>query len=421
MLGVREEDKRSDTALFAATRKSYLNGEFQRVPIRFVGSVKSGKPVKLAAADDLKNSSVVYGPIPEQAFHKAITNTFLQTQLHNTTGTPFVCLGVKGSADPGLTIPASAFDDMRREVFAEILEQRKPIVMRAEGDYRPNWISTEADLSVENETKRKTIRTNTPAITVSLTGVNQLSEELNELCPKIIYIPVTEFDYESSKLQKFISNTDITIAVSLPRIMHDNEKKKISTVLNRARKMGVENALVGNIGQIQFAKKHGMYVRGDFGFNVYNSETLYVLQKLGLKSATLSFELPFPEIRELSKPIDTELITYGRLPLMITENCIVRNCADACTCDSFTGLIEEAGALIPVEPDFGCRNAVLNPKKLFLADKRRTISSLGIWAERLTFTTENAIECVTVMKRYMGLGDFTPTGFTRGMYYRREE
>jgi len=203
--------------------------------------------------------------------------------------------------------------------------------------------------------------------------------------------------------------------------MHDNEKKKISSVLTRARKMGVENALVGNIGQIQFAKKHGMNVRGDFGFNVYNSETLYVLQKLGLKSATLSFELPFAEIRDLSKPIDTELITYGRLPLMITENCIVRNCTDACTCDSFTGLIEDTGALIPVEPDFGCRNAVLNPKKLFLADKRRTVASLGIWAERLSFTTENAIECVTVMKRYMGLGDFTPTGFTRGMYYRRDE
>ena len=434
MLGVREEDKRSDTALFAATRKSYLNGEYQRVPIRFVGSVLKDKPIKLAAADDRKNSAVVYGPIPEKAFHKKLTNAVLQTQLHKTAGTPFICLGVKGIVDPDLTIPMSAFNEMRREVFAEILEQRRPLQMRAEGEYIPSRLPFDevlpdeevnlealfsSDKTAVNNQKSK--HSNPPAITVSLTGVDQLSKELEELCPKIIYIPVTELDYESPKLQSFVDNNQLTIAVSLPRVIHDNEKKKIASMLDKAKKLGIDNALVSNIGQIQFAKKHGMAIRGDFGFNIYNSETLYVLQKLGLKSATLSFELPLNEIREMSKPIETELITYGRLPLMITENCIVRNSTDACTCDSFTGLVDEQGAQYPVEPDYGCRNVLYHSKKLFMGDKRRTISSLGIWAERLYFTTENALECVTVLKRYMGLSDFTPPGYTRGMYYREEE
>ena len=430
MLGVREEENRSDTALFSTTRKSYLNGEFQRVPIRFVGSVKTGKPIKLAAADDKNNSSVVYGPVPEQAFHREITTAFMQTQLHKTSGTPFVCLGVKSSVDPGLTVPTSSFTDMRREVFAEILEKRKPTRMRAEGEYSPVWLKLDEEEEIIPELfsehnadpiEIKTKHTAQPVFTISVTGVNQLSEELEELKPKIVYVPVTELDYESPILNRFIDNEDITLAVALPRLIHDNEKKKIATMLSRAQKLGVEHALVGNIGHIQFAKKHGMKVHGDFGFNVYNSETLYVLQKLGLKTATISFEMPLAEIRELSKPIDTELITYGRLPLMITESCIVRNSTDACTCDSFTGLVDEQGALFPVEPYFGCRNVLLNSKKLFMADKRRTISSLGIWAERLYFTTENALECVTVLKRYMGLSDFTPPGYTRGMFYRVEE
>ena len=434
MLGVREEDKRSDTALFSATRKSYLNGEYQRVPIRFVSSVLKDKPVKLAAIDDRKNTAVVYGPIPEKAFHKELTNAVLQTQLHKTVGTPFVCMGVKGIVDPDLTVPMSVFTDMRREVFAEILEQRRPLQMRAEGEYTPSRLPFDEVLPDEEANlealfspgkaaadKYKPKSPLTPVITVSLTGVDQLSKELEELCPKIIYIPVTELDYESPKLQSFVDNKQLTIAVSLPRIIHDNEKKKIATTLDKARKLGIENALVSNIGHVQFAKKHGMTIRGDFGFNVYNSETLYVLQKLGLRSVTLSFELPLNEIREMSKPIETELITYGRLPLMITENCIVRNSTDACTCDSFSGLVDKQGAQYPVEPDYGCRNVLLNSKKLFMADKRRTISSLGIWAERLYFTTENALECVTVLKRYMGLSDFTPPGFTRGMYYRDED
>ena len=425
MLGVREEETRSDTALFSSTRKSYLNGEFQRVPIRFVGSVRSGKRVKLAAADDKNNSAVVYGPVPEQAFHKDLTTAFLQTQLHKTSGTPFVCLGVKSTVEPGLTVPTSSFSEMRQQAFAEILEKRKPTTMRVEGEFTPSWLQSEdlitdiiSDMSYEEQEQKNTTQ---PEFTISITGIDQLSEELEELQPKLIYIPVTEFDYESPMLNRFLKNDDITLAVALPRIIHDNEKKKIAGMLGRAQKLGIENALVGNIGHIQFAKKYGMTVRGDFGFNVYNSETLFVLQKLGLKSATISIEISLQEIRELSKPIDTELITYGRMPLMITESCIVRNSTDACTCDSFTGLVDEQGALFPVEPYFGCRNVLLNSKKLFMADKRRTISSLGIWAERLYFTTENALECVTVLKRYMGLSDFTPPGYTRGVFYRTEE
>jgi len=341
----------------------------------------------------------------------------LQTQLHKTTGTPFICLGVKGSVDPGLTVPASAFNEMRREAFAEILEQRKPVQMRAEGDYTPSRYAS--DMNVPDELEIKKLKP--PAITISLSGLDQFSMELAELHPKIIYIPITEFDFESPELHKTLKNENSTIGVSLPRIIHDNEKKRISGMLDKAVNHGIKEVLVNNIGQILFAKKYGMTVRGDFGFNVYNSETLYVLQKLGLKSATLSFELPLSEIREISKPIDTELITYGRLPLMITENCIVRNSTDACTCDSFTGLVDEQGALYPVEPDFGCRNVLLSSKKLFMGDKRRSISSLGLWAERLNFTTENAIECVTITKRFMGLGNFTPPGYTRGMYYKSLE
>jgi len=40
-----------------------------------------------------------------------------------------------------------------------------------------------------------------------------------------------------------------------------------------------------------------------------------------------------------------------------------------------------------------------------------------LWAKRLSFTTENALECAAVMKRYMGLGDYEPTGYMRGLYY----
>jgi putative protease len=218
-----------------------------------------------------------------------------------------------------------------------------------------------------------------------------------------------------------LDDVEINVVAALPRIIHDNERSAVSEMLKKALDLGITETLVSNIGHIQFARNHGMRVRGDFGLNVFNSESLKVLLNLGLISATLSFELRFTEIRNISKFIDTEIIAYGRLPLMISETCIVRNSTGACTCESFSGLVDSQGALYPIVPEFGCRNTLLNSKKLFLADRRRATSTLGLWGQRLMFTTENAHECVAVMKRYMGLSGYTPSGYTRGLYYKGVE
>jgi len=407
MLGIRDEDDGPDSSFFSSIRKNYLNGEFQRVPVRFVGTISSGKRVKVAAMDDKKNTAVVYGSIPEPAFHKELTVAVLQTQLHKTGGTPFLCAGVKGNVEPGLSLPVSAFNEMRRNLLAEILEQRKPVASRAEGEFVPA-----EDSPGQSEP---------PILTVSLMRSDQLSIGMEELCPGVVYLPIMDFDFDSAILHGFMDNKKINVVAALPRIIHDNERKKVSEMLLRAVEFGVTEALVGNIGHILFARAHGMAVRGDFGLNVFNSETLCVLRDLGLKSATLSYELRLAEIRDLSKVIDTEAIVYGRLPLMVTENCIIKNSSGVCTCDSFFGLTDKQGAVFPIVPEFGCRNMLLNSKKLYLADKRRATSAIGLWAERMSFTTENALECVSVMKRYMGLLDHEPTGYTRGLYYRGVE
>ena len=404
MVGAPAKEEKDDLVIFSTARKNYLNGEFQRVPVWFVGTVSKGKRIKLAAMDDKKNSSVIYGAVPEPAFHKELTITALQTQLHKTGGTPFLCVGVKGSVEPGLSLPIAAWGEMRRKLLADILEQRRLIKGREEGEFIPS----DTDPG----------RGGPPQLTVSVMRIEQLSKEMEELRPGIVYIPVMEMYYETPALRCFLDNKDINVVASLPRVIHDNERKKVAEMLIRALDFGITEALVGNIGHIQFARNHGMSVRGDYGLNVFNSETLRALRHLGLKSATLSFELQLAEIRRLSKPIDTELIVYGRLPLMISETCIAKNSTGACTCDSFSGLEDGNGALFPVVPEFGCRNILLNSKKLFMADKRRSTASLGLWAERLMFTTENAIECAAVMKRYLGLSSYTPSGYTRGLYYK---
>ena len=75
----------------------------------------------------------------------------------------------------------------------------------------------------------------------------------------------------------------------------------------------------------------------------------------------------------------------------------------------------------PVVQAPGCRNEILNGNKLFLADKEKDYRSIGLWAIRLLFTTENPFECVTVTERYLHGGSYKPGEFTRGLYYRDVE
>lgn len=407
MFGVREEEKKGDQIIFATARKNYLNGEYQRVPIRFVGVIRRGEPVKLAVADDRGNRAVRQGLTPEPAFHKEITSTSLQTQLHKTGGTPFYCAGVKSVVENGLSLPVAAINEMRRDLLVELMEKRKVLAPRNEGEFIPGY--------------RLINREDKPALTISVMKASQLSKELAELKPRVLYIPAEELAKEREALAPYLEDTGITVAVRLPRIIFDSEKNEVSALLQAAAEMGIKEALIGNLGHLQFVKSMGFEARGDFGLNVLNSQSLRVLKDLGLISAALSFELRIEQIRDISKAVDSELIVYGRLPLMLTENCIIKSSAGICTCDSFTGLKDRQGAAFPVMPEYKCRNVVLNSKKLFLADKKEETEALGLWGERLMFTTENAVECVAVTKRYLGLGDYEPGTYTRGLYFRGVE
>jgi putative protease len=406
MFGARGEEERGDSVIFSTARRNYLNGEFQRVPVWFLGVVKQGEPIRLVASDDRKNRAAAEGPIPELAFHKEMDHTALQTQLYKTGGTPYYCAGVKSRIATGLSLPIAAVNEMRRTLLTELSEKRKAFTPPPEVEFNPGY-------QLINEPRE-------PVFTVSVFKAAQLSKSLAELGPAIVYVPISELAH-TARLEPFLDDPDITVAASLPRVMFDGEREKVEAQLDTAKKLGIRDALVGNLGQIQLVRGLGFNARGDFGLNVYNSQTLRVARDIGLVSATLSFELMFAQIRDMSKPIDTEIIVYGRLPLMLTENCVIKNAMGVCACDNFSGLTDRQGVVFPVARTAGCRNVVLNSKKLFLADRLDDCASVGLYGRRLMFTTENESECVSVMKRYLGLTSSEPPDFTRGLYYKGVE
>ena len=218
-------------------------------------------------------------------------------------------------------------------------------------------------------------------------------------------------------MRPFIDNGARVVAV-LPRIITDDQMRTVYEALEKLFDFGVNEALVGNLGHALLARQAGMKLRADFGMNAFNSYSMAVLQQAGFLSATASFELRLSQIKAMAKPIDTEIIVYGRLPLMVSDQCVIKESAGRCNCQTPGQMADRMGSVFPVVKEFGCRNVIYNAHKLYLADKKEDLYSAGLWGLRLLFSTESPRECVEVAKGYLGLSDYKPNVLTRGLYYR---
>lgn len=403
MFGVRSEPDKDADKIFATARKQYAEGEMRRVPVHFYTVLEKGEHIKAIAFDDDGHKAIATGPVPERAKRQGLTEQYLTEQMFKTGGTPYNCIENKAKAEPGLYLPASEINELRRKLIAQLSAERE----KAPG--------------------RRTLRIPAPPVNVpaisdpariyQVRTAEQLTPELAELKPDYIYFPAMELAENFEPLRPFIDNGARPVAV-MPRVITDDQSREVYAALEKLFDYGVNEALTGNLGHVFIARQAGMKVRGDFGLNAFNSYTLRVLQDAGFISATASFELRLAQIKAMAKPVDTELIIYGRLPLMVSDQCIIRQSAGRCNCQTPGQLSDRMGSVFPVVKEFGCRNVIYNAHKLYLADKRDDLYALGLWGLRMLFTTESPRECVEVAKGYLGLTDYKPNVLTRGLYYR---
>lgn len=405
MFGIHQETE-EDRELLAAARATYERGETPRVPVRFYAMIRAGQESQLAVEDEQGHVCKTKGPVPEASHTRELTALELEERLKKTGGTPYYCTGVRAVIDPGLMLPAASVNAMRREALDRLTALRGRVDLPRPGAYSRiapyDGIPGEARL------------------TVAVRTVDQITPKLLRMAPAVLYVPLSELAAHPELPGRVGVDTELTAI--LPRVILDRERNKIAALLERVRAMGVCHVLAGNLGQIRLAKQKGFAVRGDFGLNIFNSRAMHYLREQKLESQLVSFEMTLPQLRDLSKAVPVEVLVYGRLPLMLMENCVIKNRTGACSCDSPTKLIDRMGEEFPLLRDPGtCRNVLYNGKKLYILDKLSSLRGMGLWAYRLSFTTENPSEVDAILDQYQGQAAFDPGTCTRGLYVRGVE
>lgn len=353
------------------------NNENPLVPVDMELECLKDKPVKLTVKA-LGKEITICGDIPETAINKPMTEFSLKERLSKLGGTPFYADNVKIILDEGLIIPVSKINALRREAVEKLSEtENRKIVCFPMPEILPR------------------IKSDTPYFTARFSNAQQIPDKHPF---ERIFIPIW------SSNEDFIDNR---AGVELPRGLFGKEKE-IEKRLAVLKKIGVKNALCGNIGSYKLAEKLGFKTFGDFGLNIFNS-----LSAQQIHSPILSFELTVDEANRINA-CDTGIIAYGRLPLMLTRNCPVKNNIGCEKCGRKGTLTDRKGIRFPVVcSPYPCVE-ILNSVPLYMGDRMREIKTDFV---HFYFTDESTKDIEKIIALYQK-GSRADFDYTRGLYYR---
>lgn len=377
MFGTRQrEDVVSACDVLKELSHLYDN-ENPLVPIDLEFSCKEGERPCLKATA-LSKTVTVYGEIAQKAINKPTTAETVGIRISKFGNTPYKVNKCDVSIDEGLIIPASELNGMRRQAVEELMKCERPDVSCIEYTEKP------AQRSNNTDEKYYTARFLDP-------------ESIPDRHPfKRIFIPVW------CKDEDFIDNR---AGVEIPRGLFGMESE-LKKRLERLKKIGVKNALCSNLGAYKTAQEMGFRVFGDFGLNIFNS-----ISAAMFNSPIISFEATLEQISKINAD-DKGVIAYGRLPLMITRNCPVKNHLG---CNNCTGrLTDRKGFDFPVLcSKYPCVE-ILNSTVLYMGDRQNEINADFL---HFYFTTETKSQVEKIISSFES-GAPLDEKYTRGLYYR---
>lgn len=149
------------------------------VPVKLYALVAAGEPVQIAVEDEDGHVAKAEGPVPEAARKISLAREQVEEQIGKTGGTPYRCERALAQVDPGLSLPLSVLNGLRRTVLDDLTNQRIAPPERRQGAYHPG-------VRYEN---RKT----EPVLTLSLHKADQCSKELLDCHPHSVSLPLDEW------------------------------------------------------------------------------------------------------------------------------------------------------------------------------------------------------------------------------------
>ena len=371
MLGRRREEDKSESR--AIEEGVYIE---KRTPVRAEAKFRLGEPSELTLILGERRVTV-YGDSPVPAENSPLTLEGVKERL-SKMGATLLSLSPSDIAltlDEGINLSPAKINELRRAAADAITDTSRPM--------------PEAKMLKKFDTPPASCAINT-ALFFKRTVFDKLGSETLE-----------SFEVKLLPLMSYKGAGGRANGVYIPPVIPDSEIDEVKAALRDAAADGARYALVGNISHIGWAKDAGLIPIGDFRLNITNAYAAEEYSEMGIEYGVASAELTLGGLSKLSAKCDFGLgaVVYGRIPLMLTERCFIKESFGCERCES-ASLTDRRGVSFPLMREHSHRNLILNSAITYMADKQDELLRAGVRVNHFLFTTESAEDIKRVIKSY---------------------
>lgn len=368
------------------------------------------------------------GDIVLVAQNRPLTEEVVTEKLTKTGNTPFVFENLEVTMDDDIFMPVNQLNQLRRGA----LEALEEALLKPYERTLPELVETssaETDRQTTgNAIKEKQIsgqslsQTSGQQSAGSSTEVRVLIEDAEQL-PAVLkadFVDTVYLDcmlYTRENLIRMLSEDIDRVHASgkkafyvFPFIFRQQTSLFYEKIMPELKKLPLNGIMVRSLDEIAFIKEWGnenWQMVSDSNLYTYSNEAAEYFYRLGMIQDTIPVELNRKEIlrRENSR---SEIIIYGRLPLMITAQCIHKNTLGCMHQPKVLNLKDRYSVYFPVKnfcPE--CYNVIYNSLPVCLFKEDVTVKKIAPAAVRLSFTTETEEETEQILTIY---GDIYKNG-----------
>ncbi len=396
----------------------------EKVPVDAQIELCSGKPAKLS----LRAKEAVItceGEIVQEAQKQPLQMEKIEQQIRKMGASLLKVQDIKVKTQGQVFLPIGAINELRRKTVLAMEDKLIAAPSREAVPYDPYVRPQKQRLQkgAGGESLRKPLE-------VCVSTWDQFDQIIDRGLYRI-YLDSRLF-LEKETLQKKLSlkKGNTQIYGSTPYIVREKDDKTLFDVRDAYKEQLIQGVLIRNLESLailkdSIAKKD---LELDYGVYVWNHEALDLLSDKA-SGICLPVELNKGEWEELitygKQKMRLSAVVYGRLPMMITANCLQKT-SDGCRGKSGTVMLKDRyGKEFPVYHDCRhCYNIVYNsvPLSLHRAFSEELQEALHC---RLDFTLETAKECLKVTEYFQKISvqyeDPFYSEYTTGHYKRGVE
>ncbi|MCI5621507.1 MAG: U32 family peptidase [Lachnospiraceae bacterium] len=415
--GTTSSHSKRETPEIEEIRKRYISGQLQE---KIYGKLILTKdlPAILTVWND-SCQVTVEGEVVQQAMKQPLTEEKLVEKLEKTGNTPFAFEQLQVELEPDVFLPVNQINQLRRDAL-EQLEQKilapyqrknsKPLDLVSETKYdSPMQGGIRYAVSVEQRNQLEVVAFRKGISDVYLDSMLYQRESL-----------LTDLAADITKLHDYGKRAYYI----MPAVFRSHTRSFYESIWEKMEQIGLDGYVVCSLDELSFltiSHPTKKMLIGDSRLYTFSNRAADWFYRNGIIRDTIPLELNKKEVMRRDNHC-SEMIIYGRAPLMVSAGCVHKNTS---CCDrrmQLTKLTDRYHVDFPVRNVCAeCYNILYNSTPLCLWKEKETLARIHCNGYRICFTVEDAAQTEDVLKYLLDQEGVAPEDYTNGHWKRGVE